>query len=272
MRAHQAVDVGTGAVPLGAQGQAVGPVRLFAPQPELPDDFGVSTTAAATATTSPWVPVIAASLGAGAALFVGVLTQWGSSRREKQRWDREREDRQEQWLQEAKSRRKQWQQERRARQEQWQREDSLRWHQELQQAYARLMAALDEWDRELLSVVTTRIRAARTNEPPEIEMEELTRLGETAGKASALVQLMAPETVGSLAEAAIKDRQAFRITYLELRVAGLYPNRSSRTEELRPQLAKLRNRTSGLRDAIRGDLGIESNQGDTASSGDIEGP
>jgi hypothetical protein len=61
-------------------------------------------SAAAAATASPWVPVLAAVVGAGAALVVGILTQFWTGRRENIRWSREREDRKEQWGRERQDR------------------------------------------------------------------------------------------------------------------------------------------------------------------------
>ena len=71
----------------------------------------------ATATASPWIPVVAAAVGATAALVVGILTQFWTGQRENMRWLREQNDRKKQWARERKERKKQ-----------WQREDSFRWH------------------------------------------------------------------------------------------------------------------------------------------------
>lgn len=61
-------------------------------------------SAAAGITPSPWVPVLAAAVGAGAALVVGILTQLWTGRRENVRWSRERDDRKEQWRRERQDR------------------------------------------------------------------------------------------------------------------------------------------------------------------------
>ncbi len=59
---------------------------------------------AAGVTASPWVPVLAAAVGAGAAVVVGVLTQLWTGQRENIRWSREREDRRELWQRERQDR------------------------------------------------------------------------------------------------------------------------------------------------------------------------
>lgn len=68
------------------------------------DDSGMTAGTATGVTASPWVPVLAAAVGAGAALVVGILTQWWTGRRESVQWSREREDRKEQWERERQDR------------------------------------------------------------------------------------------------------------------------------------------------------------------------
>jgi hypothetical protein len=77
---------------------------LFAPELLAHHDLGMSASAATGVTASPWVPVIAAAVGAGAALAVGILTQLLTGSRENLRWSREREDRKEQWQRERQDR------------------------------------------------------------------------------------------------------------------------------------------------------------------------
>ena len=93
-----------------------------------------------------------------------ILTQRRTDRREDVRWQREREDRQEQW-----------QRERQDRQEQWQREDSLRWPQHRQAAYARLTTALFQWDAELRSVGERRQADASVSEQTQVDWTEMDR-------------------------------------------------------------------------------------------------
>jgi hypothetical protein len=123
--------------------------------------------------------VIAAAVGAGAALIVGVLAQLWSGHRENVRWSREKEDRE-----------KLWQRERQDRQEQWQREDSLCWHQDRQQAYARLIAALNEWDNELRRAVAIRQNEAKFGEEREIDTTEIERRATAARETLPLVLFM----------------------------------------------------------------------------------
>jgi hypothetical protein len=75
----------------------------------------MNTAATATTTASPWVPVIAATVGAAAALIVGVVTQLWSGRRERQQWEHERQYRKQQWKHERQDRQQQWDSERASR-------------------------------------------------------------------------------------------------------------------------------------------------------------
>ena len=74
------------------------------------------------ATVSVWVPLAVAGAGVASTFGAAVLTRWSDHRE---------------------------------RREQWRREDAVRWYQERQQAYVRLMAALDEWHRGLGSAAMT---------------------------------------------------------------------------------------------------------------------
>ena len=105
-----------------------------------------------------WVPLVTAAVGLIAGLGTSIFTQRRADSREDVRWQRERQDRQEQW-----------QQERQTRQELWEREDSHRWLQDRQQAYARLMAALYTWDDELRRARADRKVAALLNERSELD-------------------------------------------------------------------------------------------------------
>lgn len=120
----------------------------------VPHDLMVNTIVAATAassTPSPWwVTIVAASVGAGAAIIVGIITALATGHRENVRWGRERTERD-----------RQWQRERDERREQWKREDSLRWVPTRQEAYAQLIANLRDWNSEchgLAELVTARCR------------------------------------------------------------------------------------------------------------------
>jgi hypothetical protein len=149
----------------------------------------MSMAAASTATQSPWVPLWAAAIGAGAAVAVGAVTQWWTSRRQKQQWAVEREDRQQQW-----------ERERQTRQEQWQREDSQRWLQNRQQAYAQLIAAISEWDDVLDK---TRFQWDRGEKADDAYAAAL----KAVAQAMPLVEFMAPSSIAALAGKAKRARE-----------------------------------------------------------------
>ena len=155
-----------------------------------------------------WVPLVAAGAGLvagiGAAMGAAIWAQRRTDFREDDRWRRERGDRQDQWERERDDR---W--------DQWQREDSLRWRQERQQAYARLIAALYEWDDKLASARAARTDDANSGEQGEPDTAGLERSATAARQIVPLVQFMAPKTVGALARSAIQDRKVFWITCLE---------------------------------------------------------
>jgi hypothetical protein len=176
------------------------------------------------ATVSVWVPLAVAGVGLVSTFGAWFLTRWAD---------------------------------RRDRREQWQHDDSLRWQQDRQHAYAGLMAALDEWDREFSSVVATFKVDARLNTSTEVDAGALTRLGRAANEAAALVRLMAPEVVSELAESTIKDRRQFR-TSLALRIVGAKLDNPSDFTELDARWDQLLKKTDRLREAMRDDLGIES--------------
>ena len=129
-----------------------------------------------------WVPLVTAGIGLltgiGAAIGTAFLTQGRTDRREDVRWQRERDDRQEQW-----------QREREAREEQWQHEDALRWLQNRQQAYAGLIAVLYQWDNVLSSAI-----AVRHNDVRFIEWTPLDR-DEHRAAAKAAAELLTPGAV-----------------------------------------------------------------------------
>jgi hypothetical protein len=195
-------------------------------------------TAATTATVSAWVPVIAAAVGAGAALIVGVITQLWSGRRENQRWQRERDDRDAQWHRE-----------RQARQEQWEREDSLRWQQARQQAYAVFLSALDEWDTNLRSALASRKNDAALNDRTPLDAAAVDRTRRAAREQLPLVQFMAPKQTRGLARAAVDRREAFwilNLTVEDITVTGLDAG-----------WTKVQQSMSFLLKEMRNDLGLE---------------
>lgn len=63
----------------------------------------MSASAVTGTTASPWIPVLAAAVGATAALAVGLVTQLWTAHRENVRWSREAEERREQWQRERRA-------------------------------------------------------------------------------------------------------------------------------------------------------------------------
>ena len=185
-----------------------------------------------------WVPLVTAAVGLITGLGTSIFTQRRADSREDVRWQRERQDRQEQW-----------EEERQTRHEQWEREDSHRWLQDRQQTYARLMAALYTWDDELRRTRADRNVAVLLNERSELDTPELRRLRAAARDARALVDLMAPDTVRRLARSAQTDREIFGTVHL----AGDEPTDPAKTDEA---WARVREGTVSLREAMRSDLGL----------------
>jgi FtsZ-interacting cell division protein ZipA len=179
-------------------------------------------------------------VGAGAALVVGILTQWWTDRRDNQRWEREREDR-----------RMQWEREREDRREQWQREDSLRWLQDRQQAYAQFLSAHDEWDTTLSAA-----RASRNTDigpdmgmRPELDSTKIAQARMAARRLLPLLEFMAPKQTRELARSAVTTRTAFQLRYLTTDVTDV--------AKMDAGWAQVRESTSSLLKAMRNDLGVE---------------
>jgi hypothetical protein len=179
-----------------------------------------------------WIPLTTAAVGLvagiGAGLGGAVWTEHRADNREDVRWGRERADRE----------------------AQWRREDSLRWLQDRQQAYARLMAALYDWDAVLLSAVATRKNDLAFNERTELDTAERIKVSRAAREALPLVEFMAPEPVRSQARRAVMDRQGFWIIHLT-------PDPPDEAA-IDAGSGRLRERTSLLREVMRNDLGLES--------------
>lgn len=207
--------------------------------------------------TTVWVPLVTAGVGLiagiGAAMGTAVLTQRRTDRREDVRWQREREDRQEQW-----------QRERKDRQEQWQREDSLRWLQHRQAAYARLTTALFQWDAELRSAGECRQADAPVGERTRVDWTEMDRRERDTREALDSVLFLAPGDVGALARTVIRRRQIFRSSCLVPQEVA--------PADLDKGLAELVESRRSLRDALRNDVELEvfyikTGKGDAAEKG-----
>jgi hypothetical protein len=132
--------------------------------------------------------------------------------------------------------------------QQWRRDEAVRWLQDRQQAYARLMAALDDWDVAVDKAVAQRHTDAVTGERREYDSAEWDELRRAARAAQGVVELMAPESVRGPARSAVVRRQAIWMLYLTVEDADL-----SKMDEERSTVRKV---TRALRDAMRGDLGL----------------
>jgi hypothetical protein len=201
----------------------------------------VSTAAAATATVSPWVPVIAASVGAAAALIVGVLTQLWSGRRERQQWERERKDRQ----------------------QQWERERASRWLQDRQQTYARLLAALHEWDDFLTQAVTKRQTDLVIGEHTSLDKAGYDAAAKAVMETLPLVEFMASSSVFTQTVAVVTGRQALWFLSLTAppdREIDAENDREIDAEKLGRDMAALMVKKSLLVAAMRKDLGVVPEQ------------
>ena len=194
----------------------------------------------ATAAASPWIPVVAAAVGATAALVVGILTQFWTGQRENTRWFREQNDRKKQWARERKERKKQ-----------WQREDSFRWHQDRQQAYARLLTALDEWDRAIKPAMAALQTDPDTKgDKAKESMAELDRARRAAHEALGIVRFIGSTAVGELALATANAHDRYQNRRMNAQLsAGLSYKGGAYT---------LFKRRSELRAAMRNDLGLEA--------------
>jgi hypothetical protein len=171
-----------------------------------------------TVDTSVWVPLVTAAVGLLAGLGASILTQHWADRREDARWERE---------------------------------DSQRRLQDRQQVYARLMAALYAWDDELRRSRADHNIRALLNERSELDTAELRRLRLAAREARALVDLMAPDPVRSLAKSAQTDREIFGTIHLE-------PDQSVDPAKTNSAWSRVREGTVLLREAMRTDLGLQS--------------
>lgn len=186
------------------------------------------------ATVAGWVPLAAAAVGAASTLGALAVTRWFDSR---------------------------------TRRQQWARDDSVRWLQERQLAYARLLAALTQWDNELgrasahlLAIVTeSRPPLLRIGEDKDltqavleetlVDTIELRHRAAVAKESLALVELIAPKKLGTLARRAIGDREDFRWIRLT--------QKPTNVEMLRADWQCCLEDRSELEQAMRHDIGLE---------------
>lgn len=130
----------------------------------------------------------------------------------------------------------------------WAHDETVRWLQDRQQAYARLMAALDDWDVAVNQGMARCHTDALVGERSAYDSAEWNELRRAARAAQGLVELMAPESVRGLARSAVQRRQAMWVVYLTDENADL-----SKMDE---EWSRVRKVTGALRDAMRGDLGL----------------
>lgn len=243
-----AVDLDRGELALIAAARSV--VRGFEVNcsplaPVVPHDLMVNAIAAAAAASSSspspwWVTVVAASVGAGAAIIVGIITALATGHRENVRWKRERTERD-----------RQWQRERDERRGQWEREDSLRWVQTRQEAYARLVANLRDWDSELLSALTVLKLNKQYGDNREIDKTRTEQAQSAARDTLTLAEFLAPDSVADQAGTAFRN--------LQLLHAGIrgYPTLPpGGVDELQKLWERATHAQATLKRSLRDDLGL----------------
>jgi hypothetical protein len=200
----------------------------------------MAVAATATSSSNPWVPAIAAAVGAGAALVVGVITALTAGHRETVRWNRERTARDNQWERERDERR-----------DQWRREDSLRWVQARQQAYARLVADLRTWDSELLGLLTVLKLDEQFGSNTNIDKTGIEQAQHAARDALTLAEFLAPNLVAGEAG------MAFRFFELMHQAIRGYPTLPPRgVAEPQELWEKATGARKTLERSMRDDLGL----------------
>ena len=130
--------------------------------------------------------------------------------------------------------------------QQWTHDEAARWLRDRQQAYARLMATLDDWDVVVNHGMARRHTDALVGERRAYASSEWNELRQAARTAQGLVELMAPESVRGLARSAVVRRQAMWVFYLTVENADL-----SKMDE---EWSRVQADTRALRNAMRADL------------------
>ena len=133
-----------------------------------------------------------------------------------------------------------------------QREDQLRWQADRMQIYARLISALDDWDRVLRTAVarkkTAAVAGAAGADGPSLDANECDRVRAAAGDQLALVELMAPEDVRGRARTCYVAHDWLRHGYLTAEDADL--------AEMDAAERRADEATQRLIEAMRADLGL----------------
>ena len=197
--------------------------------------------------SSIWVPLVTAVLGLVTGLGTAFFTQRRADDREDVRWEREREDRLEQWRRE-----------RQDRLEQWRREDSQRWLKERQQAYARLIAALNDWENALVTLYKARWLDLGKEAPTEFDMTPIQRTRDAANEALVSVRFIAPKPVRDVAQLAFSAHKKFPLVTADIKNGS----------ELDAAQQRVLNSTEMLHTRMSEDLGLEMPPGDEAPSGE----
>lgn len=130
----------------------------------------------------------------------------------------------------------------------WTHDEAVRWLQDRQQAYGRLMGALDDWDVAVNQGVARRRIDALFGERRAYDSAEWNELRQAARTAHGVVELMAPESVRGLSRSAVARRQAMWVIYLADENADL-----SKMDE---EWGSVQKDTMALREAMRADLGL----------------
>jgi len=197
--------------------------------------------------SSIWVPLVTAVLGLVTGLGTAFFTQRRADNREDVRWQRERQDRLEQW-----------QRERQDRLEQWQREDSQRWLKERQQAYARLITALNEWENALETLYEARWRDRRNETPTEFDMTVIRSARDAANEALVSVRFIASKPLRDMAEFACSVHEMFPLVTMDIKSG----------RRLDVEKKQMLSSTERLHKLMSEDLGLEASARAEASSGE----
>jgi hypothetical protein len=197
--------------------------------------------------SSIWVPLVTAVLGLVTGLGTAFFTQQRADNRENVRWQWERQDRLEQW-----------QRERQDRLEQWQREDSQRWLKERQQAYARLITALNEWESALETLYKARWRDLRKETPTEFDMTAVRRTRDAANEALVSVRFIAPKSLRDMAQFVFSAHYRFPLVTADIKSG----------HQLDAERKLVLNSTERLHKLMSEDLGLEIPSEGGAPSGE----
>jgi hypothetical protein len=192
-----------------------------------------------------WVPLVTAVLGLATGLGTAFFTQRRADDREDVRWERERQNRLEQWRRE-----------RQDRLEQWRREDSQRWLKERQQAYDRLITALNDWERSLETLYKARWLDLRKETPTEFDMTPIQKARDAASEALLSVRFIAPKPLRDMGQLAFSAHYKFPLVTADIKSG----------RELDAARQQVLNSAEMLHRLMSEDLGLEVGPSDEAPS------